>query len=126
MNTQDMFTEAHENTKTIQSAYKIVSGEINDGLDEDESSTLLAASGVVESWADSMGDDAPDKEMLNDLSHDLSVLPMLHSDNQPEFSERIEDDMRDVYYAFVVHTTMLYLNAQDQPSESVDSKRMFQ
>ena len=126
MNTQDMFDEAHENTKTIQSAYKIVSGDIEDGVDEAESATLLAASEVVESWADTMDDDTPDKEMLNDLTHDLSVLPMLHSDNQSAFSARIEDDMKDVYYAFVVHTTMLYLNAQDQPTESVDSKRMFQ
>ena len=126
MNTQDMFDEAHENTKTIQSAYKIVSGDIGDGLDKDESATLLAASEIVESWADTMDDDTPDKEMLDDLTHDLSVLPMLHSDNQPAFSSRIEDDMKDVYYAFVVHTTMLYVNAQDQPTEGIDSKRMFQ
>ena len=126
MNTQDMFDEAHENTKTIQSAYKIVSGDIEDGLDEEESATLLAASEIVESWADTMDDDTPDKEMLNDLTHDLSVLPMLHSDNQSAFSARIEDDMKDVYYAFVVHTTMLYVSAQDQPTEGVDTKRMFQ
>ena len=126
MNTQDMFDEAHENTKTIQSAYKIVSGDIEDGLDEEESATLLAASEIVESWADTMDDDTPDKKMLNDLTHDLSVLPMLHSDNQSAFSSRIEDDMKDVYYAFVVHTTMLYVSAQDQPTENIDTKRMFQ
>lgn len=102
--------------------------ESGDTLTESEAKTLVETSEILNEWADMMDDGSDDKAVVTDVAHALKMLPRVTSENKELVTESIEDDLKDLFYAFIVHTTMLYVRAEDSENNTPEknNERMFQ